>query len=243
MTQRTAPAFYALGSTARWKEYLNLLHAPYTTWHLSYVLMGAAVAPTLHLDRLLGTLLAFFLGVGICSHALDELNGRPLGTRIPTSILGLLAAVSLAGAIGLGVIAAIAFTLWLLPFVVFGMFIALAYNLGLWRGRFHSDLWFAFAWGAFPVLTSYWVNAGSLGVSAMLVAGGCFGLSYAQRTLSTQARTIRRKAVRVVGSIEMADGQVVELDREYMIVVSERALQILSLTVVVLALGLLTSRL
>ena len=58
------PAFYALPGTKGWQDYLNLLHVPYTLWHLSYVVLGAAIAPTLHLDRLLGTLLAFFLAVG-----------------------------------------------------------------------------------------------------------------------------------------------------------------------------------
>jgi len=34
------------------------------------------------MDRLLGTLLAFFLAVGVASHSLDELHDRPLGTEM-----------------------------------------------------------------------------------------------------------------------------------------------------------------
>ena len=37
------PAFYALGPSGAWKDYVNLLHIPYTLWHLSYVVLGAAV--------------------------------------------------------------------------------------------------------------------------------------------------------------------------------------------------------
>ena len=37
------------------------------------------------------------------------------------------------------------------PLVVVGAFLALAYNLELFNGRFHSDLWFALAWGGFPL--------------------------------------------------------------------------------------------
>ena len=60
-----------------------LLHPPYTLWHLSYVAIGATLAPRFDGGRLVATLLAFFLAVGVCAHALDELHGRPLRTTIP----------------------------------------------------------------------------------------------------------------------------------------------------------------
>ena len=62
------PAFYALKPGA-WRDYLTLLHFPYTVWHLSYVVLGAAAAPVLHLDRVAWTSLAFFLGVGLAAHS------------------------------------------------------------------------------------------------------------------------------------------------------------------------------
>ena len=240
-TGKTA-AFYALDA-GTWRSYVNLLHVPYTFWHLSYVVLGAAIAPTIHVDRLLGTLLAFFLAVGIGAHALDELNGRPLGTRIPREILAGLALVSLGGAIGLGTVAGLGITIWIFPFVAFGGFIAVAYSLGLWNNRFHSDFWFAFAWGAFPALTSYWINSLSLNIAAVLMAFGCFELSLVQRTLSTEVRSIRRKVTSVEGAMKMTDGSIIKLDSSRMIVTSERALRLLSLTIVVFAVGLLVSQL
>ena len=222
---------------------MNLLHIPYTLWHLSYVVLGAAVAPELHPERLMGTLLAFFLAVGIACHCLDELNGRPLGTMISGRILVGLAALSLGAAIVMGTVAALAITVWILLFVAFGTFIAVAYNLGLWRGRFHSNFWFALAWGAFPALTSYWVNALSLSATAILMAFGCLTLSLAQRHLSTQVRTIRRKVVRLEGRMEMADGGIRDLDPSDLINAPEAALKLLSVAVPVLATGVLVSRL
>ena len=243
MKTGTAPAFYTLEATAGWKGYVNLLHFPYTLWHLSYVVVGAAMAPSVHLDRLLGTLLAFFLAVGIGAHALDELNGRPLGTKIPPRILVGLAVVSLTGAIVLGIVAGLTVTTWIFPFVAFGGFIALAYNMGLWHNTFHSDFWFAFAWGAFPVLTSYWINSLSLNAGSVLLAFGCFTLSLAQRSLSTQVRTVRRKTLSVAGKMEMTDGSIVNLDSSSIISMPERALRLLSLTIVVFAVSLLAFRL
>ncbi len=243
MATGKSPAFYALPGTKGWQDYLNLLHVPYTLWHLSYVVLGAAISPTVHLDRLLGTLLAFFLAVGIASHALDELNDRPLNTKIPQVVLVSLAVVSLAGAVALGVVAGILETRWTFAFVAFGGFIAVFYNLGLWHNRFHTDLWFAFSWGAFPVLTSYWINASRLDVAVVLLAVGCFFLTLAQRTLSTPVRTIRRKALSVEGYIELANGERIVLDSERIILAPERALAMLGAAIVVLAAGLLTFRL
>src|SRR3954467_13329614 len=116
------PAFYAL-RPGGWRDLLTLLHPPYTAWHLSYVALGAAAAPELHGDRLVATLAAFFLGVGVCAHALDELSGRPLGTRLSDGVLIGLAAVALAGAVAVGIVGAATVSLWLVPFVVAGAFI------------------------------------------------------------------------------------------------------------------------
>ncbi len=243
MTTGKTPAFYALEGTTAWKDYVNLLHIPYTLWHLSYVVLGAAIAPTVHVDRMIGTLVAFFLAVGIASHSLDELNGRPLSTRIPQGVLMGMAAVSLAGAMGLGVLAGLSETLWIFPFVAFGGFIVVFYNLGIWHDRFHSDFWFAFSWGAFPVLTSYWINASRLDAAAVLLAFGCLIFTLAQRTLSTQVRTVRRKAVRVEGTMELSDGSAVRLDIPTLIAVPERALLLLSGAIVTFAASLLAFRL
>ena len=243
MATGNRPAFYALAGAKGWQDYLNLLHVPYTLWHLAYVVLGAAIAPTVHVDRLVGTVLAFFLAVGIASHALDELKDRPLGTKIPPPVLVSLAAVSLAGAVALGVVAGLLESRWVFAFVAFGGLIVAFYNLGLWNNRFHTDFWFAFSWGAFPVLTSYWVNASRLDIAVVLLAVGCFFLTLAQRALSTPVRTIRRKALSVEGYIELADGERINLDKESIIAAPERALVLLGAAIVVLAAALLTYRL
>src|SRR5215210_3245877 len=116
------PAFYAL-RPGGWRDLVTLLHPPYTLWHLSYVALGAATAPQLHGDRLAATLLAFFLAVGVCAHALDEINGRPLGTLLPDGLLVALAVVGLAGAVAIGIVGAATVSLGLLPFIAAGAFI------------------------------------------------------------------------------------------------------------------------
>jgi len=187
------PAFYALRSGG-WRDYVTVLHLPYTAWHLSYVAVGAALAPHFRASRMLWTLAAFALALGVAAHVLDELRGRPLRTEIPSRVLVLLGAVSLAAACAIGVWAAFA---WdekgLLAFIALGAFAVPAYNLEWFGGALHGTWGFALFWGAFPVLTSYFAEAGTVRVEAVLAAGFAAGMTHVQRLLSTPVRHARRR--------------------------------------------------
>ena len=235
------PAFYAL-APGGWRDYVTLLHPPYTAWHLSYVVLGAALAPELDAGRLALALAAFFLAVGIAAHALDELNGRPLRTRIPGRALVALAAASLAGAVAIGIYASLTMTPWLAPFVAVGAFLTVAYNVELLGGRLHGDLTFALTWGAFPVLTAYLATAERLGAEAFAGAAFALLLSLAQRRLSTHVRDVRRRVVAVDGSLERRDGRVERLTADALIDAEERALRLLAASSIALALALVIMR-
>jgi hypothetical protein len=236
------PAYYAARSGG-WRDWWTLLHPPYTAWHLSYVVVGACLAPRVSLSALAGTLIAFFLAVGLGAHALDELNGRPLQTRISPAALVAVTVASLAGAVALGVVG-ITRTGWaLLPFMIVGPVLVVAYNAELFGGLVHTDLGFAAAWGAFPVLTAYTAQTGRLALGPLLAAGAALLLSAAQRSLSTPARTLRRKTALVEGQITGADGQVTSIDRALLLAPLEQALRALSWAVVLLAAALAVARL
>ena len=241
VTGTTRPAFYAL-APGGWRDYVTLLHPPYTLWHLSYVAIGAALAPHFEADVLGFGLLAFFLGMGVAAHALDELNGRPLQTRIGDTALVALAVASLAGAAAIGVAVAVRTSLWLLVFVAAGTFIAVAYNLELFGGRFHGDPWFSLAWGAFPVLATYFAAAETIRAEGVLAAAFAALLSHAQRRLSTPVRLVRRRARDVSGRIELIDGSTIDITAETFTAESERALRAISAAVVCLALALVLLR-
>ncbi len=230
METRMRPAYYAL-APGSWRDYATVLHPPYTLWHLSFVALGAALSPTLFLDRLAGVLLAFFLAVGIGAHALDELKGRPLQTRIPGPVLIGAAGVSIGGAVAIGIIGGLTIDGWLLAFTVFGGFIVVAYNLELFGGRFHTDFWFAAAWGAFPMATGYWVNAGGFTLVAVAVAVVCFLVAAGQRALSNTVRRLRRRP----RAAQEADGVESVRDLKAAIATPERVLQMLNVAVVLVA--------
>jgi hypothetical protein len=189
------------------------------------------------------TLLAFFLAMGLAAHALDELNGRPLGTKIPDGVLWGIAVVGLAGAVGLGIHGAIEVSPWLWVFIAVGAFLVVAYNLELLGGAVHSDVWFSLAWGAFPVLTAYFAQTATIRLPAVLAAAACAVISYAQRILSTPVRRLRRSVASVRGELVTLEGEREPLDASALRAAPERALRWLSLAMPLVAVALLVARL
>ncbi len=237
-----APAYYAARSSGWRRDVWAVLHPPYTAWHLSYVLIGAGLAPAVDGVKLIATLLAFFLAVGISAHALDELKGRPLGTEMPGGVLAAVAALGLVGAVGLGVAGLTRVGPGLLPFIAVGVLFVFAYNLELLGGRLHGDFWFSLSWGAFPVLTAYFAQTGRLSIGVVAAAAGAFALSFGQRSLSTPARILRRRSRSVTGTVTLSDGSAVELDEATLLRPLERALRAFSWGVVAVGLGLVASK-
>jgi hypothetical protein len=236
------PAFYALGG-GRVGDTLTLLHPPYTAWHLSYFALGAAIAPDMYVNRLLWGLAAFALAVGVAAHALDELNDRPLRTGLSDRALIALAAVSLLGALAIGVAGAIVVSPLLVPLVVLGGLFLPAYNLEWIGGRVHGDVWFAIGWGGFPAFTGYFVEALKIDLPCVLIALACTALSVAQRRLSSPARELRRRTRSVTGVRTSSDGSDEELSVASLLVPLDGALAALSFGVAATACALVAARL
>ena len=198
--------------------------------------IGAALSAQFSWSRLLPTLAAFFLAVGIGAHALDELNGRPLRTEIPRGVLILLAVASIGGAVAIGIVGAVAFDPWIAAFVGGGR---------LHRRRLQPRV----ASAAASTTTRGSRSPGGRSrcspptspprrsIEAAAIAGAvfAFALSLAQRMLSTQVRDVRRRVRRVQGTIERADDTTETLTPELIMGPAERALRILSVAVVALA--------
>jgi ubiquinone/menaquinone biosynthesis methyltransferase len=233
-----AAAFYAL-APGSWRDYWTLLHPPYTAWHLSYVLLGAALAPMPDPRIVAGSLIAFFLAVGVASHSFDELQGRPLGTRIPSSALLVLGSLGLIGAVALGLVAAAMLGPRFLTLVAVGAALVVSYGLEL--PIVHSDIGFALAWGGFPVIASAAANGAPL-LATLTAAIGASLLSLAQRRLSTPVRRIRRRAEHVSGAIRYRNGAVEEIDAARLISAPESALRLIWLAIAAISIGTLLAR-
>lgn len=225
------------------RDVVTLLHPPYTAWHLSYVALGAGLAERTDGARLAWTLAAFMLAVGIAAHCLDELNGRPLGTRLSTPLLAVSSAFSLAGAAAIGLWGVRSIGVYLLPFVVIGVALVLAYNLELFGGALHTDQVFALGWGAFPVLVGGFAQTGTIELPVVLGAAFAAATSLAQRSLSNWARRLRRGGLRVDGFIERTGAEREALDVATLTSPAEAALRALAAAHVLLAAALIALRL
>jgi len=234
------PAFYArTGSLAG--DLLTLLHLPYTAWHLSYVVLGAAVASEVDWLRLVGTLLAFFGGTGIAAHALDELNGRPLRTDLSDGALWALAALGFLTAAGITVVGVWLVSPWVMAWALAGFVLAAAYPLEWFGGWVHTDLGFALSWGAFPALVGAWAQAETLAAPALGVALVATLLSLTQRALSTPARHVRRRTDSAVVELRRG-GHADYWTRDQLLDSWEFPLRLLTWSTIALAITLLLAR-
>ena len=233
---RLQSAFYARTGT-RLGDFVTLLHVPYTMWHLSYVAIGAAMAPRIDTWHLVGTLLAFVFGLGIGAHALDELHGRPLSTRLSPRTLRMLGWGGLATGGAIGIAGSVVISPVALAWAAAGVLLAAAYALE-WSRRVHSTIGFALAWGAFPVLVGYWAQTESLSLGVAIVAVAAAVFSMSQRALSTPARHVRRMVTDATAQVGKA-----RWDRSTLLATWEHPLQLLALAHVMLAIGLLLTHL
>lgn len=233
------PAFYA-GTGSLQGDLIALLHPPYTAWHLSYVVYGAALAPALDWVALAGTLAAFFFGTGVAAHAFDEWHGRPLGTRLSDSALLTIAGIGVAGGGGVALLGVPVLSPWVLAWATVGIALMMGYTLE-WHRALHSDAGFALAWGGFPVLVGFWAQTGRVDGPALLVALAAILLSLAQRALSTPARYVRRKTTGATVHLD-ASPSVADWRAEELLDTWERPLKLLAAATVTLAIGLLAMR-
>ncbi len=187
-------------------EFYNTLYLPYTGMCLSFIIIGAYAAKSVDLFLLALTLLAYFLGLGIASHMVDQLAGKPWGHRMTDNELKMIIAVSLIGAFSIGAYGVLLTDYPLIIFMAPAGFFVFAYNFewgprspkfGLYKGKpdalFHTDAFFALSWGFLPTLTSYYAQALTvdiIGIAVSLLTGI---IALQEITLSRYCKTIRRE--------------------------------------------------
>jgi hypothetical protein len=194
---RRKKTWYFVDPGSKARDLFNMLHLPYTSMVLGFVVAGASAAPSIRLDVLAGALAAYFLGLGVGAHAVDQLE--PHGSHYVGSLsrreLKALALVGLGGGVAIGLCFAASGDALLLPFIVLGAFFAVAYPLPsrvAW-GIFHNDWSFAISWGSLPLVTAYFAEARTIGATAV-VGGGVAGLvALAEIRLSRKSRAARKE--------------------------------------------------
>jgi len=224
-------------------DWWTLLHPPYTAWHLAYTVIGAALAPRVLLTNLIATRARLLPRDRAGRARSRRAAGAPAAHGHPGPVLIAVVVAGLLGALALGVCGVIRVGWTLIPFMVAGPVLVIGYNAELFGGLLHTDVGFAAGWGAFPLLTAYTAQTGTLAVAPVLAAAGAFALSAAQRRLSTPARNLRRRAQRVEGHITFADGHTESVTAEGLLDPLERALRAASWAIILFAAALAVARL
>ncbi len=209
---------------------IGLLFLPYTCMVLSFSVIGSLLAGRIFYDRLLAIVIIYFLGLGVAAHALDALGSKglkPWGTVFPKSGLWLVAIFSLVVAYSIAGYYMIRFVPLLWTIALLEGFFVFAYNLEWFGGMFHTDPWFAFSWGALPVLAGYVMQTNSISLSALIVAAAMGFFSSIEIKVSRPYKELKRKSPDLDG-FERA-----LLDRY------ETILKCISLGVILLGVGLL----
>ena len=217
---------------------------------LSYILIGASLSPSIYLTRLILTLVAYFLGLGISAHALNELHARHWGKELSKGELQTLFVLPLSGAIligfyGMSVLYESSGTplasLVLLSLMGLETFFVFVYNTDFSGGRFHSDLAFALSWGALPTMISYYANALTITLPAILLSTAMAATAGIEINLSRWCKDFRRKSSLI--KMQFADATELDLTTTGLIARPEKALKLIVVVVDLVAVGLILQRL
>ena len=217
---------------------------------LSYVLIGAMLSPTIYLDRLILTLLAYFLGLGFSAHALNELHAAHWTEALGKNELTALFTVPLVGALAIGlygmwklfaVSRSILAPLVLMVLIAVEIFFLFAYNTDAFNGRFHSDISFAFSWAALPTLVSYYANGLTITAGALFVALAMAATAGIEINLSRWCKDFRRRSA--LSELHFADGTHQNVTTLELTARPEKALKLIVLVVNMTAIGFIAYRL
>jgi hypothetical protein len=182
----------------RFRLAVGLLFLPYTAMVLGFAVIGSLLAPVILWERVGAIVLIYFLALGIGAHALDALGSRaskPWGDAFSRPQLWALAIVSVVAAYAIGIWYMVRYTPLLWPVAIAEGFFLLAYNLEWFGGRFHRDSWFAFSWGALPVLAGYILQTNALSLAALLMSLAMALLSLIEIKASRPYKELRRAGV------------------------------------------------
>jgi hypothetical protein len=163
---------------------------------LSFSVTGAMLAPVVHWDRVVATVIIFALGLGIGGHALDAVGSRgakPWGRVFSERGLWVAALSSITGAYVIAIYYMILFVplLWI-PALLEGFFV-FAYNLEWFGGKFHKDSWFAFSWGFLPALAGYIMQTNKVSAAAATIAAAMALFSLVEIKASRPYKVLRSR--------------------------------------------------
>ena len=172
---------------------MGILFLPYTGMVISFAVWGS-LSVEFSLDRLISICLLYFLAVGISAHCLDALGSKkkPWG-NISRTKLWLVSIISLTLSFSIGLYYAFLDSWLLFPIGIAEGFFLLAYNLELFRGKFHNNTSFIISWGILPVFAGAAIQSNSISVETIVFSAIAGLASYVLITTSRKYKDLKRQ--------------------------------------------------
>lgn len=130
-------------------------------------------------ERLVAICVLYFLALGVSAHCLDALGSKskPWGI-LPKKKILIVSLLSLAVACTIGLYYAFLDSPVLFPIGIAETFFLFAYNLELFKGRFHNNTVFVISWGVLPVFAGCAIQIDTISLATLILSGIAGTLSF-----------------------------------------------------------------
>lgn len=157
---------------------VGILFLPYTLMVVSFAAWGSLVVDFV-LERLVAICILYFLAIGISAHCLDAIGStvKPWG-NLPKKRLVVISLIALSIAFSIGLYYAFLDSPLLFVIGILEGFFLFAYNLELFKGKFHNNLIFVISWGILPVLAGSAIQTNSISFEVVIASGIAGAISY-----------------------------------------------------------------
>ncbi len=172
---------------------IGILFLPYTGMVVSFAIWGS-LSVEFSMDRLAAIGLLYFLAIGISAHCLDALGSKkkPWG-EISRSKLWLASIIAIIISFSIGLYYAFLDSWLLFPIGIVEGFFLFAYNLELFRGKFHNNVSFVISWGVLPVFAGAAIQSNSISIETIIFAGVAGIASYILITTSKKYKKLKQQ--------------------------------------------------
>lgn len=177
----------------KFRAFVGMLFLPYTGMCVSFAIIGSLLSPEIMWDRVLAIFFIYFLSVGLSAHAADHLGSRkikPWGSYFSDKELIVMTTLGISLAYTTGIYYMVNYVPLLWPVSIAEGFFLFAYNLELFKGFFHNNLWFAISWGSLPVLAGYIIQTNSLSEFTVMVSAIAGIISYIEIRISRRYKEL-----------------------------------------------------
>ncbi|MGQ0771328.1 MAG: hypothetical protein ACT4NT_00950 [Nitrososphaerota archaeon] len=191
-TDRAAEWFVPKFGSRNFRICVGMLFLPYTGIIVSFAAWGSLAGP-FALDRLGAICLIYFLALGISAHCLDAVGGKtkPWGD-LPKKKVSAIALVALGIAFAIGLYYAFLDSPLLFPIGIIEGFFLFAYNLELFRGKFHNNTSILISWAVLPIFAGSAIQTNSISLEAILLSILSSALTYLLITNSRKYKELKR---------------------------------------------------